>query len=282
VQVLAGAVLSISGALAQEPPTVAASIVPLQLIAAAVTDGVSKPLLALGAGQDPHDISLRPSERRTLAEADLVLWIGPALELPLVDILKGETDRLLTAQDIDTLLLLPAGRNVDPHLWLSLGNAEKIAQALAARLSQRDPAHAARYVENQARFAATLSAVRVEARQRLEALPPKAWAVYHHAFRYIEAEWQLPPALALTDGNGNMAGLRTLLGLRQDMQHAGLACLVAEPGVETAKVRSLLDMPQMQVQVVDIMGVQQTRDASAYARLYIALIDAIVDCAAQR
>jgi zinc transport system substrate-binding protein len=279
-QALAGLVLSASGALAQEPPTVAASIQPLQLIAAAVTDGVSEPVLALGAGQDPHEISLRPSERRALADADLVLWVGPALELPLVEILEGEADKLLTAQDVPGLRLLPAGNdNVDPHLWLSLGNAQKVAQALAVRLSALDPANAARYDENQQRFAAALATARANAQRQLQAAWPQAWAVYHHAFRYIQDELQLPPALALTDGNGSMAGLRTLIGLREEMHSTGLSCLVAEPGVEATKVRSLLDMPQLRVQVVDIMGTQQTLDAAAYARMYATLIDAIVDCA---
>jgi zinc transport system substrate-binding protein len=278
-QALIGFVLTTPCALAQEPPTVAASIQPLQLIAAAVTNGVSTPVLALGAGQDPHEISLRPSERRALADADLVLWVGPALELPLVEILEGEADKLLTAQEVPGLALLPAGNNVDPHLWLSLGNAEKIGQALAARLSELDPANAARYDANQAAFAAALAAARADAQARLDAQRPTAWAVYHHAFRYIEDELKLPPALALTDGNGTMAGLRTLIALRAEMQRDGLTCLVAEPGVEATKVRSLLDMPQMQVQIVDIMGTGQTLDATAYARMYDALIAAIVDCA---
>jgi zinc transport system substrate-binding protein len=175
--------------------------------------------------------------------------------------------------------LLAAGNNVDPHLWLSLGNAARIGQALAARLSALDPTNAARYEANQAGFASALDAARAHAHERLQAQRPRGWAVYHHAFRYIEDELQLPPALALTDGNGTMAGLRTLIGLREQMRRDGLACLIAEPGVDAAKVRSLLDMPEMQVRIVDIMGTGQALDADAYARLYETLLDAIVDCA---
>src|SRR6187551_3528168 len=70
---------------ASAAPQVATSIKPLQLIAAAITEGVSEPQLILGNNQDPHHASLRPSDRKVLAEAEVILWVGPILELPLVE-----------------------------------------------------------------------------------------------------------------------------------------------------------------------------------------------------
>ncbi|MEY3659664.1 MAG: hypothetical protein RLZZ169_489, partial [Pseudomonadota bacterium] len=61
-------------AAAAPAPVLAASIKPLQLLAAAITDGVSEPQLVLGASEDPHHAALRPSQRRALQAADLVLW----------------------------------------------------------------------------------------------------------------------------------------------------------------------------------------------------------------
>ncbi|MDR2213131.1 MAG: zinc ABC transporter substrate-binding protein, partial [Pseudomonadales bacterium] len=246
--------------------------------AAAVMEGAGEPVLALGPGQDPHEIALRPSERRRLAEADLVLWIGPALELPLADILADDDPRLLTVQAIGGLELLPAGNTVDPHLWLHLGNAQKIAQALAARLSTLDPANAARYADNQARFSQSLAALRAATQDKLAATPLRAWVVYHHAFRYVEQELGLPPPFALTDSSGNMAGLRSLIALREELRRADLNCLLAEPGVDAAKVRNLLDLPALRLQEVDILGNTETPGMEAYARLYLALIDSILAC----
>src|SRR5690606_9203123 len=64
--------LCVTGEL-QAAPAVLASIKPLQLIAAAITDGVSTPQLVMDGGHDPHHITLRPSDRRKLQQADLVL-----------------------------------------------------------------------------------------------------------------------------------------------------------------------------------------------------------------
>ena len=48
------------------------SIQPLQLIAAAVQDGVGKPQVLLPPGASPHHYALRPSDVRKVAEVDLL------------------------------------------------------------------------------------------------------------------------------------------------------------------------------------------------------------------
>ena len=56
------------------------TIKPLGFIAAAITDGVSEPGVLLPTGGVAHDFSLRPSDMRSINEADLVVWVGPELE----------------------------------------------------------------------------------------------------------------------------------------------------------------------------------------------------------
>ncbi|MBA4246051.1 MAG: zinc ABC transporter substrate-binding protein, partial [Pseudomonas sp.] len=65
------------------------SIKPLQLIAAAVQDGVGKPGVLLPPGASPHHFTLRPSDIRNVREADLLYWIGPDLETFLPRVLEG-------------------------------------------------------------------------------------------------------------------------------------------------------------------------------------------------
>src|SRR5690606_6641502 len=65
---------------AAEPPRVLASISPIGSLAAAVMRGVGEPAVLLPPGASPHAYTMRPSDARALAAADLVLWIGPSLE----------------------------------------------------------------------------------------------------------------------------------------------------------------------------------------------------------
>ena len=68
-----------------------ASIPPLHSLAAGVMEGVGEPAQLLDGGQSPHTFHLRPSHVRLLARADLVLWVGEALEAPLAGSLKAHS-----------------------------------------------------------------------------------------------------------------------------------------------------------------------------------------------
>jgi zinc transport system substrate-binding protein len=61
-------------------PAVVVSVKPVHSLAAAVMQGVATPSLLLEAGQSPHTYSLTPSQAAMLERADLVVWVGPALE----------------------------------------------------------------------------------------------------------------------------------------------------------------------------------------------------------
>jgi zinc transport system substrate-binding protein len=76
---------------AQAEVNVLTSIKPLQLIAAAVQDGVGKPDVLLPPNASPHNFALRPSDVRRVQSADLLYWIGPDMEGFLPRVLTGRT-----------------------------------------------------------------------------------------------------------------------------------------------------------------------------------------------
>lgn len=72
-------------------PQVLVSIKPLELIATAITHGVSRPEKLLPAGASPHSYSLRPSDMRRIQRADLVFWLGKDMEAFLQPVLARLT-----------------------------------------------------------------------------------------------------------------------------------------------------------------------------------------------
>ena len=56
---------------------VLATIKPVQLISAALLDGIDEPAVLLPPGVSPHAFALRPSDRRALASAERIYWVGP-------------------------------------------------------------------------------------------------------------------------------------------------------------------------------------------------------------
>jgi zinc transport system substrate-binding protein len=259
-------------------PVVAVTIKPLQLIAAAVTAGISVPVLALAPGQDPHHISLRPSERRTLAEADLVLWTGPMLEQPLEGVMDSIDATVLTVQQFEGLVLLQVDDHADPHVWLDTRNARFIAAMLAQTLATLDIPNAARYGTNLQQFTAALEELDAEITNRFAGLDTRQWAVYHHAFRYIEQQFALQPPLTLADSENNPPGIRSVLALQQQLQQGNISCLLTEPGVNHEELRSMLAPAQPTVIDADVMGVNLTADAGSYVVLMHNLALRVADC----
>jgi len=78
---LASVALPGTGIALADTPKVAVSIKPLHSLVAAVMEGVARPeLIVKGTGSE-HSYALRPDDARTLAQADIVFWVGPGMEV---------------------------------------------------------------------------------------------------------------------------------------------------------------------------------------------------------
>jgi zinc transport system substrate-binding protein len=259
-------------------PVVVASIKPLQLIAAAVTDGISVPTLISKAAQDPHHAALRPSERRNLQDAALVLWTGPLLELPLEEVIGSLVVPVITAQHLPQIIVLDVDGVPDPHLWLDSRNARQIGLALQNTLSQLDPTNAARYAANNARFTEQLDKLDAELQQALLPLQTQVWAVSHHAFRYFARQHGLQEPLALTDTGNNALGVRSALTVREQMASQKIHCLLTEPTENHVELASVLDDKNFRIVAADGLGMNLNPSADAYAQLLRQLSQALQTC----
>lgn len=62
-----------------DPPNVVTDFGPIHSLATQVMDGVGTPTLLLPQGADPHGFQMRPSQMRSLTDADLLIWVGPTM-----------------------------------------------------------------------------------------------------------------------------------------------------------------------------------------------------------
>ncbi len=264
--------------LANAAPLVTVSIKPLQLIAAEITEGVSTPALIWAQGQDPHHVALRPSERRMFAEAELVLWTGPMLERPLVELIVELDARVLTVQDLPGLVLHAVDGRPDPHVWVDTRNARLIAAALADALAALDSANAARYRANLETFTTALDTLDSALHTRFAGMEQREWAVYHHSLRYLEREFGLLPPLTLADSENNAPGIRSVLAVRAQLEQKKITCMLAEPGVNQDEVLTLLDLRDFRLVTADVMGQGVTTDGGDYSGFMQALGAALGEC----
>ncbi len=259
-------------------PTVVASIRPLQLLAAALTDGINTPALVMEPGSDPHHLSLRPSERLKLQQADIVLWVGPILEQPLQKVIAALSMPIITAQQVKGVMLLQNGTVTDPHLWLDTHNARSIATALLQVLQQRDAEHAPRYQANMTRFTAQLDALDMEIDQQLQTLQSQPWAVSHQAFGYFAAQHKLQSPFALTDSTNSTPGMQHVMTLQKQIAQQHVKCLLTEPSENHQQLDTMIDGHKLNIVTADVLGTALVPSVDAYAQLLRQVASAVQHC----
>ena len=116
---IATAIFSSSLAYASEGLSVVTSIKPIHSLVSAVMDGIGTPSLIIEGAGSPHTYALKPSQAKALQDADLVFWVGPAMESFLEKPIKevASSARIVTLSDAHGLIKIEFrdGGNFDSH-----------------------------------------------------------------------------------------------------------------------------------------------------------------------
>ncbi|MDA7826289.1 zinc ABC transporter substrate-binding protein, partial [Porticoccaceae bacterium] len=84
-----------------DKPLVVTSIKPLAIIAKSALQDRARVEYIMPAGLSPHDVVLKVSDMRLLAEADLVLWIGSDFEIRAAkQFVSLPASKLMTAMNV--------------------------------------------------------------------------------------------------------------------------------------------------------------------------------------
>lgn len=259
-------------------PLVVTSIRPLQLLAMAVTDGVSEPLLVLDGTQDPHHPALKPSQRRAMNQADIFLWIGPGLETDMENVAAELDADVLTVQALPGVVTLKAGAGNDPHLWLDTRNAARVAQALAEMLAQGDTANARTYFTNLQQFQEALVALESEVAGLLGPGEFPSFAVYHNGYQYFESQFGLAHAASFTENEEVLPGIRQVMAIKAILEAEQTGCIVVHPGVNTGALDAQLERPGMRYITIDVLANDIPSGRDAYVRFMRGLAAGFAGC----
>lgn len=269
---------------------IVASIKPLALIASEVAGDQADVVTLLPITASPHDYPLKMSDHQRLRAADLVVWIGPELESflarPLANI---AADKLLTSYQLPGLYWPQADAgdhnhtshthaDKDPHLWLDPRNAMVIAQAIATRLGQQQPASAAQFQANARQFAASVQLVDQQIAQQLEGVKEVGFAVYHEGYGHFVRRYGLHQVAYVTYTPERRPGARHLKELRDLLEKEG-ECLFMEPHYQAQGMEEMAKTLNLRIGLLDSIGDQQT---SSYQQLMQQLGQSFLTCLADR
>ncbi|EJM53622.1 zinc ABC transporter substrate-binding protein ZnuA [Pseudomonas sp. GM48] len=282
---------------AQAEVKVLTSIKPLQLIAAAVQDGVAIPEVLLPPGASPHNYALRPSDVRKVQSVDLLYWIGPDMEGFLPRVLNGRTLPSVAVQDLPGMKLRRFAEDshshaeeadehdhdhrpgsLDAHLWLSPVNARVIATKMATDLSAADPDNAARYQSNLKAFDERLDALDARLKKRLADVQGKPYFVFHEAFDYFEDAYGLKHVGVFSVAAEVQPGAQHVAAMRARLQEVGKTCVFSEPPLRPRLAETLVAGLPVKLAELDALGGYTPATAQGYEQVLEKLGDDLAGC----
>jgi zinc transport system substrate-binding protein len=274
------------------------SIKPLQLIAAAVQDGMGTPEVLLPPGASPHNYALRPSDVRRVREVDLLYWIGPDMESFLPRVLQGRTLPAVSVQSLPGLRLRhfeadsqsheaadPAEHDhdhrpgsLDAHLWLSSVNARVIAARMATDLSAADPANAAHYQRNVKVFDERLDVMDARVKARVAGVAGKPFFVFHEAFDYFEDAYGLKHAGVFSVAAEVQPGAQHVAAMRARLVEVGKTCVFSEPPMRPRLAETLTAGLPVKLAELDGLGGYTPATAQGYEQMMEKLGNDLAGC----
>ncbi|EGQ7677539.1 zinc ABC transporter substrate-binding protein ZnuA [Vibrio parahaemolyticus] len=272
--------------------TVLTSIKPIQLMVTELTEGVTTPEVLVQSNASPHDYSLRPSDVKKVASADLVIWYGHDLE-PFLEKVVSNRSSTLTLSEIPNLALREFDSehshdhdghdhgSHDPHFWLGIKPVKQVAQAVVNKLAEIDPANAKTYSNNLVKFEEQLAARDKEIEQQLAPVKNQGYFVFHDAYGYFEERYQLNNLGHFTVTPDRKPGAKTLIQIRKTLGSGNVACVFSEPQFTPAVVESVMRGSDVAKGELDPLGSAIIVEPGSYFNLLGNMADSFAQCLAK-
>lgn len=291
-------------------PRVVTDIPPVHALVAQVMGDLGTPDLLLEKGASEHSFQLKPSQAAGLADAGLVVWIGPELtpwleraleavpvsvpRLALLDLdgtqtqaypekahaeaedhAEGEAqaDHDENAEDHD---------GTDPHAWLDPTNARVWLMAIAGELARLDPDNAATYIANATTAAETIATLDTDVQAILAPVKDQPIIVFHEAFGYFATYYGLNIAGSIAEGDAAAPGAAALADIRTMIETGKVTCVFPETNHDPKLVAQMVDGTDARIGApLDPVGSSLEPGPQAYDALLRGIAQTIADCVAQ-
>ncbi|NOQ89242.1 MAG: zinc ABC transporter solute-binding protein [Gammaproteobacteria bacterium] len=252
------------------------TIKPLYSLVAHLTDGIEQPLLLMKQMQSPHHYTMRPSERRLLSDARVIVWIGPQMESYLSKIIQQQNTIAISAMQANGLTLLDrrtknspqhtaddaASDSLDPHIWLSSQNAIAISKHISQQLILNDPENTYQYKDNLQKLVEKIARLSAEIKKSLNN-SNRPFITYHDAFQYFEDENKLNYIDSISFDEETGVSLKHLRHIKTSIEKNNIHCLVYQPP-EPDIIKTLTNKATIKAMALDPLGQNVSNDKEAW------------------
>lgn len=177
----------------QSKNTVVATIQPVADMVRVIAGGRFEVVEILPPGASPHTYELTPDKVKAMTGAQVIFtvdvldsWIddsADSLGMSKYAVHNGIQLREAEPEPGE------APEEFDPHYWLTIPNAKIIADNIADKLAQMDPAGAEGYRQRQSDYEIELEKLDQSMRQQFAGLTNKKLITFHDSWNYFAAEY---------------------------------------------------------------------------------------------
>ena len=290
-------------------PLLVTSIKPLAIIAqSAFKDNVIVEHL-MPAALSPHDVVIKLSDVRKIADADLVLWIGPEFEVRSAkQFANVPAEKLVTAMD-----LLEADHHDSGHNEQHSEDHEEYSEHNEEQAANYEGNYEGNYEENphndhedhhgdidphiwlSPEIVKQLTHVLSErlgikadqifsqkAKQTTEDLLKNAkqgnYIVHHQGFGYFIEEFDLQPGLSIRDMLGKQQGAKTQYNLRLEGEKRNVSCVFVEPQHGQKDAVGIAKDLAVPTKTLDILAVAYKDELPSYEAYIYGLAKQFTSC----
>ena len=303
---IATAIFSSSVAYASEGLNVVTSIKPIHSLVSAVMDGIGTPSLIVEGAGSPHTYALKPSQAKALQDADLVFWVGPAIESFLEKPIKevASSAHTITLSDAPGLIKIEfrEGGNFDSHddhakhddhddhakhddhgqfdmhMWLDPKNAKTIVNAIEEALIKADPLNIQAYKGNAVSVKRHLDKLITEVDAELGPVKGKPYVVFHDAYQYFENRFGMTSVGSITVSPEVLPGAKRVKVLREKIKSLNATCVFSEPQFEPKLIATVIENTSAGAGVLDPLGASINVGPEMYFTLIRNMSKSLKEC----
>ncbi|HLD17639.1 MAG TPA: metal ABC transporter substrate-binding protein [Patescibacteria group bacterium] len=248
-------------------PTVATTIFPLKDLVQNVVGNEINVVLILPPGADAHTFDPPPSLLRSLEGATVIYRIGHGIDR-WADTLASAVD--VSPLTVDKNIVIRASAEheeeteeteeeeehgpTDPHYWLTVPNAKKIATTVTEDLSKRFPDRAVIFQTNLERYLIQLDQTDEQIRTILSSVSNRHLVTFHDAWYYFADAYGLTIAGTFEPTAGREPTPHYLGTLIETVQKAGVRTVYYEPQMDVTGFEGFSRDQKLNLVILDDIG----------------------------
>ncbi|MCW8854950.1 MAG: zinc ABC transporter substrate-binding protein [Gammaproteobacteria bacterium] len=275
-----------------EPPSILVTLKPIHSLVSNLTRGITQPRLLIDGIQSPHDFQLKPSDRRKIAHADIIVYVSDSIEsyIPEISNTFNEQQMVIAVDKMPGIKLLAARStdehsdhhhhhsDIDGHIWLSIDNAKAISHHLYTELISHDPEHQTIYLQNKNQLIEKLQQLKSGISDKLSTVKQKPYLTFHDAFQYFESEFELTGSHFVTSSPEHISGIQSIRRLKKLIYAEHINCIYYEPPQLPGIVHTLKENTSAHTLPLDPVGTGLQPGEDLYFELLDTIASQLGDC----